>query len=95
MINVHIEPGHISITGHSCYARPGYDIICASVSVLAQNLIFSIEALTEDRIDFRICEGDIQIEYKEPTERTRLLIDSFFIGICRVIDSYPDYVRLE
>lgn len=95
MIVVHIEPGHISVTGHSCYAQPGYDIICASVSVLAQNLILSIKALTEDRIDCRISGGDIQIRFKEPTEQTKLLIDSFFIGISDIVDSYPDYVRLE
>ena len=37
-----------SIQGHAGYAERGSDIVCAAVSVLAQNTVNSIEQFTQD-----------------------------------------------
>ena len=46
LIVVYIGKAGITVDGHANYEEPGKDIICAAVSVLAQNLIRSLESLT-------------------------------------------------
>ena len=45
-----------SIKGHAGYAEHGQDIICAAVSVLAQNTVNSIEQFTDDTFSGEIDE---------------------------------------
>ena len=95
MIVVDIDTAGINVTGHAGYAEQGKDIVCAAVSVLAQNLIQSIEALTGDEIKYRIEPGHMDIEYKDRSEQGKLLVDSFIIGINSVSESYgSEYVQL-
>lgn len=94
MIKVKITQGQINVLGHAGYAAPGFDIVCAAVSTLTQNLIKSIEALTRDPIEYAIESGKIILKYENVSERTKTLIDSFFIGICSLIEEYPEYIRL-
>ncbi len=94
MIKVKITPVTIEVVGHAGYAAPGFDIVCAAVSTLTQNLIKSIEALTQDPIEYTIESGKIIFKYGNVSERSKTLIDSFFIGICNLIEEYPEYIRL-
>ena len=95
MIVVHVGRQGITIDGHAGYAPKGNDIVCAAVSVLAQNLVNSIEALTEDDIQCHFRDGHMEIYFKDLSEKGRLLVDSFFIGICAVQKTYGDaYVKL-
>ena len=70
MIVVDVDTAGIKVTGHAGYAEEGKDIVCAAVSVLAQNLIQSIEALTGDEIKYRIEPGHMDIEYKDRSEQS-------------------------
>ncbi|MCD8208555.1 MAG: ribosomal-processing cysteine protease Prp, partial [Bacteroidales bacterium] len=85
----------IEVTGHANYAPAGEDIVCAAVSALWQTLIESIEALTDDRIEYDV-EGEqiTNLYYRNPSDRTRALIDSFFIGVNMIANEYPDCVRI-
>ena len=94
MIEVSVKKDSISVTGHAGYAPPGQDVVCAGVSALSQSLIASIEDLTEDRPVYTIAPGIFKIETKNLSEKSKLLVDSFFIGICGIADAYPDYVRI-
>ncbi len=94
MINVSVRKDSIEVIGHAGYAPPGKDIVCAGVSVLTQTLISSIEALTDDIIGYEAGEGKAIIEFRNPSEQTKLLIDSFFIGVNLIADEYPDHVRI-
>jgi uncharacterized protein YsxB (DUF464 family) len=96
MIDVTVSDGKITATGHSGYAPPGQDIVCAGVSVLVQNLVNSIEELTEDKISYDIKPGmaDIYIG-GNPSEKTKTLIDSFFIGCAAIADAYPEHVKIS
>lgn len=94
MIVVKVTTDGITVDGHAGYAEAGKDIVCAAVSVLAQNLIGSIEALTGDKIQYQIEGGHIDIKYEDLSEQGELLVDSFFLGICVVAAQYPDYVRV-
>lgn len=94
MIEVGVRKDGIMISGHAGYALAGSDIVCAGVTALTQGLIRSIEGLTDDRIETDIGSGIASIQYGDLSEKGRLLIDSFFIGICMIAEEFPDYVRI-
>lgn len=94
MIEISRFEGGITINGHAGYAPSGEDIVCAAVSALAQTLIASIEALTEDAIQYDVSPGWVEIKYRKLSASTKLLIASFFVGIEMIADSYPDNVIL-
>lgn len=95
MIDISVQSDYITVTGHADYAPAGEDIVCAGVSVLWQTLIGSIEALTDDRIEYEV-EGEqiTKLIFKNPSDRTKVLIDSFFIGVSRIADAYPGCVNI-
>ncbi|WPB40040.1 ribosomal-processing cysteine protease Prp [[Clostridium] scindens] len=95
MIAVSVRKDGITVTGHAAYAPPGHDIVCAAVSILTRNLIRSIEDLTDEKIEYSISPGKADIKYGNLSEKSRTLVDSFFIGICTIAGEYPDHVRIE
>ena len=94
MIEVSRFEGGITIKGHAGYAPSGEDIVCAGVSTLAQTLIASIEALTEDAIQYDIQPGWLELKFGKLSASAKLLIASFFVGIEMIADNYPDNVTL-
>lgn len=84
----------IYISGHAGYAKLGSDIVCAAISTLAQNLIFSIEELTQDRIKYNIQPAMVDIQFRELSPEGKLLVDSFFIGARNIAEQYPNYVKI-
>ena len=96
MIVVTITQDGLSVDGHAGYAETGNDIICAAVSALTQGLIHSMEALTDDRISYRIASGHVDIEYENLSEQGKLLIDSFFIAVSDTQMTYGEqYVKIN
>ena len=94
MIEVSVRKDGITVTGHAGYAPHGQDIVCAGVSTLIQTLLKSIEALAEDKVQYSISPGRVDIKYGNLSEKSRSLADSFFVGISMVAGEYPDYVRI-
>ena len=94
MIEVGLRKDGIMISGHAGYAPTGSDIVCAGVTALTQELIRSMEGLTDDRIETDIGSGMASIQYGDLSEKGKLLINSFFIGICMIAKEFPDYVRI-
>lgn len=95
MIVVDVRKDGITVAGHAEYAEAGKDIVCAGVTALTQTLIKSIGDLTEDKIEYEISLGRADIHYGNLSEAGKLLVDSFFIGICMIADEFPDHVRIE
>lgn len=95
MIEVRIRPERIEISGHAGYAEPGKDIVCAGVTALTQTLIQSIENLTDDKIEYRISPGKAEIEYRNLSEKSKTLVDSFFVGICLIAEEFPEHCESE
>lgn len=96
MIVVNITQTGLTVDGHAGYAKTGNDIICAAVSVLAQGLIHSLDALTDDRISYHLRDGHIDIGYENLSEQGNLLIDSFFIAVSDVQHTYGEkYVKIN
>lgn len=94
MTEVKRYSGGISVKGHAGYAPHGQDIVCAAVSTLVQNLVVSIAELTTDEIQYEIQPGSVEIKYRNLTAEAQLLVDSFFIGIRLIADTYPNNVQL-
>lgn len=94
MIEVNVREDGITVTGHAGYAPPGQDIVCAGISTLTQSLIKSVENLTADRIEYEISPGAADIKYRNLSEKSKTLVDSFFIGVCMIANEYPDYIRV-
>lgn len=96
MIVVKIRENSLSIDGHAGYAEFGKDIVCAAVSALAQGLLHSLDALTDDEISTEAESGHVKIEYGNLSEQGKLLIDSFFIAVSAIQDAYgEEYVQIQ
>ena len=95
MIAVCVRKDVIEINGHANYAEIGKDIVCAGVTALTQALIRSLEELTRDEIKYVVSPGKADIHYRNLSEKGKLLVDSFFIGVCSIADEFPDHVRIE
>ena len=94
MIAVNVRMDGITIEGHAGYAEAGKDIVCAGVTALSENLIDSIESLTKDTIQYEISPGRMDIHYMNLSEDAKLLVDSFFLGICSIEQDFPEYVKI-
>lgn len=70
------------------------DIVCSAVSCLFQTMIASMEALTEDKIEYTISPGCSGVRFGSLSDISRILVDSFFIGICGVAGAYPENVTI-
>lgn len=95
MIAVSVRKDKIEINGHAGYAEIGKDIVCAGVTTLTQTLIRSMQGLTRDEIEYEVSPGRADIHYGNLSEEGKLLVDSFFIGICMIADEFPEHVRVE
>ena len=95
MIAVSVRKDGIEINGHAGYAEIGKDIVCAGVTALTQTLIRSMQGLTRDKVEYEVSPGRADIHLGNLSEEGKLLVDSFFIGICLIASEFPDYVRIE
>ena len=95
MIVITKYDNRITIKGHANYAPLGQDIVCASVSTLVQVMIASIEQMTDDKIEYSIQPGMVDIKFGNLSEKAQLLVSSFFIGAQMIADQYPNNVRLD
>ena len=95
MIAVDVRKDGITISGHAGYAEAGKDIVCAGVTALVQGLIRSMESLTSDQIQYDITPGRADIHFKDLSEAGRLLVDSFFLGICLIADDFPECIKFH
>lgn len=95
MIVIDVRKDGITVAGHAEYAEAGKDIVCAGMTALTLTLIRSLEGLTSDEIEYEISPGRADMHYRDLSEAGKLLVDSFFIGVCSIADEFPDYVRIE
>lgn len=94
MIVVTVEKHCVVVAGHSGYDESGKDIVCAGASTLLQSLIRSITDLTEDKIEYSLVPGSGMVCWENLSEQGKLLVDSFFVGICMMAEEYPEYIRV-
>lgn len=94
MIVITKYDNRITVKGHANYAQLGQDIVCASVSTLVQVMIASIEQMTDDKIEYSIQPGMVDIKFGNLSEKAQLLVSSFFIGAQMIAEQYPNNVKI-
>ena len=94
MIVINITQSGLTVDGHAEYAEKGNDIVCAAVSMLAQNLVNSLDMLTDDEVICHMQNGHMDIQWKNLSERGRLLVDSFFFCLDALQNTYADHVKI-
>lgn len=88
MIKVLVKENGISVSGHAGTAPKGQDIVCAAVSALTLNLIQGLEQVAGVKIQTMSEPGNICIKWQHLNDTGKALIDSWFLGICGIADSY-------
>ena len=89
MITVKITDHSIWMSGHAYRkSSDGIDRVCAAVSALTYNLINSLEDLTEDQILILESSGKAVIEWERLSEKGKLLVDSWFLGLTDINREY-------
>lgn len=96
LVEVSVRKNQIKVKGHAGLAKKGEDITCAAVSMLTQNLVNSIQNLTQDKVSCVIESGKviINLDFENLSEQTKTLIDSFFLGICSIANEFPNNVKV-
>lgn len=89
MIEIHIRKNSIKINGHANSAPKGHDIVCAAVSALTFTLIASLQDLSADMIESQADNpGHIVVSWQKLSDKGRLLIDAWFLGVSMIKRSY-------
>lgn len=89
-----------SIEGHAYAAEPGYDIVCASVSVLSQTAILALDEIGKIDIKFSIEDGYLSCALPSNINdmkraKADIILDTIIIGLKGIIEEYPDYITLH
>lgn len=95
MINVIIEQGKITASGHAGYAPKGYDIVCAAFSVLSLSLEKAIDTLTDDEIHISLESGSMKAQWQQVSPEGQLLINAYIEGVKALAENYPEYINVQ
>lgn len=98
MIKIKIEETsehiRIEVKGHANYNVVGQDIVCSAISALLQTLCYSLEELTNDKVNISLESGNSFVSIYKPHCKSRILVGSFFIGCHEIANLYSDYVEV-
>ncbi len=86
------------VEGHAGYEDAGRDIVCAAVSVLAENTVNSVETFTEDHFSCKTDEKSGLLEFiitSDVSKESKLLLQSFFLGIRTISEEYNKHVKFK
>ena len=89
MIEVKVRKGHIELKGHAT----GSEIVCAAVSALTQTLVQGLVEITQDSVSWLTDSGNMIIEWKILSDSGRVLIDTWYLGICSIQENYG-YIKI-
>jgi uncharacterized protein YsxB (DUF464 family) len=88
----------LRVKGHAGYAEHGYDIVCASASILAYTLA-SIVASYDVESTIDLTSGDTTIEClckdEDTYDEVADAYDTIRVGYKLLARDYPQYVRLN
>ncbi|HCM89309.1 MULTISPECIES: ribosomal-processing cysteine protease Prp [Vagococcus] len=88
------------MSGHADFAESGSDIVCAAASVLAMNVVNSIEELAGYQPIVDIDDGYLFVEIlsdlsDKQIEITDILMNSLYIGLRDIEKEYNIYIRVK
>jgi len=94
------NPVLVEIRGHALFAPRGTDIVCASVSVLAQTMVYAMEDLLDIYPPVKIKKGFFCVSRPAQLDEAKkegffLLFESMLVGLREIVRSYPKYISLQ
>lgn len=95
MINITIEQGKITASGHAGYAPKGQDIVCAAFSVLSLTLERAVDTLIDDEIEINLESGKMKAQWRQISPKGQLLIDAYIEGVKALAQNYPEYITVQ
>lgn len=95
------NPVKIKIKGHAASGEYGHDVMCAAVSTLSVNLINSLEELAAYIPKYHVNDitgGEMTIDFSNLDtssngEIIQLLFESFLLGMSKLSEDSPEYVK--
>jgi len=90
------EEGDISsfcVDGHSGYADPGEDIVCAAVSALSQTAVLGLETVLGLKPEVTKKDGYLAVAVDQP-KTCRVLLETMVLGLKDVAGTYPRHVKV-
>lgn len=104
MIKIHIYRDHekniksYSVEGHAHAAQMGEDIVCASISILAQTTVLALHELLSIDVIYEMEDGWLYCELpknisNETRSQANLILDTMLIGIKGTQGMYSEYIN--
>ena len=89
-----------SVSGHAGYDEEGYDIVCASASVLITTCANALETVVKVIREVNVSEAHIEVKLpKKMTDveknNARIVLATTLQGFKDIATSYPDYFTLK
>lgn len=89
MIEIKITDQSIHMNGHAEKRESdGIDRACAAVSAMTCNLANSLEDLAGEKIGVQLGSGIATIKWNELSEKGRLLVDAWYLGMIEINRAY-------
>ena len=92
----------VKVFGHSGYAEAGNDIVCASISSLAEALIVGMTEVLNIKAYYKIIEEEASLEIslpddieKEDVDNSQILFKTFELSVKSVAKEYPKYIKIK
>ncbi len=88
-----------SVSGHSGYAEPGKDIVCAAISAIVTMAEATINDVCGAKAKVRVKEEDARITLTLPVscdeeEAVQAVLAGMILTLCSLRDDHPDYIEV-
>ena len=97
--NISDSAAELSVVGHAAYGPPGANIVCASVSLLLQTLIYTVEGFPDLDVVYDIAEGAAKVSCtftdKETAAKTMATFETVMCGYELLARKFPSEVHIE
>ena len=87
----------LDVSGHSGLDNPGKDILCAAVSVLAENLGGGIKNILGKNPSIEKSEGfySVHLDEAQIDSKTELLFSTAILGLQNLSEQYPERLNIR
>jgi uncharacterized protein YsxB (DUF464 family) len=88
-----------TFSGHADYAEPGYDIVCAAISILSHTFMAGLETIVKLPLQIKADENSGYLDCNwvnspDTLERVQLLVETMRLGLSGIQAQYPDHISL-
>ena len=86
------------VKGHSEYADPGEDIVCAALSAITHSAAYGLECHLKRQLKLKVDKkkGELALELvAEADELSEAILMTMVIGLQQIANEYPKYVIMN